>query len=127
MEYLRSSYGSASLERASQQVAACLARDELPDIPEDFEAFSRQDFQRRIRLHPDLAWSDACRAYALALATHASHAGRTDAEVEGELEIRWDTLPNPPVSAWPVARMLIHEAWRWLSQQDPDSAPRRNG
>lgn len=127
MEYLRSAYGNVSLERASQQVAACLASDDPPDIPENFEDFSRQDFQRRLRLHPDLAWNDACRAYALALATHASHAGRTDADVDGELEIRWDTLPTPPVAAWPLARVLIHESWRWLSQQTANTGAPRTG
>ncbi|WP_141455368.1 hypothetical protein [Pseudoxanthomonas sp. z9] len=116
MEYLRSPYGPASLERASQQVAACLVFDEPPDIPEDFEAFSREDFQRRIRLHPDLDWNDACRAYALGLATHASHAGRADSAADDDLEMQWDRLPSPPAAAWPVARMLIHETWRWLSR-----------
>ncbi|MGN6225071.1 hypothetical protein [Pseudoxanthomonas sp.] len=121
MEYLRSSHGAVSLERASQQVAASLARDDPPEISEDFEAFSRQDFQRRIRLHPDLAWNDACRAYALALATHASHGGRIDAEVDAELEMRWDLLPSPPNADWSVARGLILGAWRWLSQRDDPS------
>ncbi len=126
MEFRRP-HDSASLERASHQVAAGLACDDPPEIPKDFEAFGRQDYQRRIRLHPDLAWNDACRAYALALATHASHAGRTDVEADGELEMRWDTLLGAPAAAWPLARLLVHEAWRWLDQASGTEAePRRS-
>ena len=35
---------------------------------DEFAAFTAYDYGRRRRLHPDVAWEDACRAYAFAAA-----------------------------------------------------------
>ena len=36
---------------------------------DEFAAFTAYDYGRRRRLHPDVAWEDACRAYAFAAAS----------------------------------------------------------
>lgn len=80
-----------------------------------FAGFSVHDFQRRRRLHPDVAWEGACRAYALAAATHR-HVLRTP-EAEAQLEAAWERLRGEGGPDWPVARAMMREAWRWLDAQ----------
>lgn len=81
-----------------------------------FAAFTLYDYGRRRRLHPDVAWEDACRAYAFAAASHADHAGDLDRDTELELEDHWERLSGDAGPDWPVARTLLREAWRWLDE-----------
>jgi hypothetical protein len=81
-----------------------------------FAAFTLHDYGRRRRLHPDVAWEDACRAYAFAAASHADHAGQLDLDTELELEDHWERLRGDAGPEWPVTRTLLREAWRWLDE-----------
>jgi hypothetical protein len=81
-----------------------------------FTAFTAYDYGRRRRLHPDVAWEDACRAYAFAAASHADHAGQLDLDTELELEDHWERLRGDAGPDWPVARTLLRETWRWLDE-----------
>lgn len=81
-----------------------------------FAAFTAYDYGRRRRLHPDVAWEDACRAYAFAAASHVQHAGQLDLDTELELEDDWERLRGDSGPEWPVARTLLREAWRWLDE-----------
>ncbi len=72
------------------------------------------------RLHPDVAWEDACRAYAFAAASHAGHAGTLDLDTELQLEDHWDRLRGDGGPEWPVARTLLRETWRWLDEHGHD-------
>jgi hypothetical protein len=86
---------------------------------DEFAAFTAYDYGRRRRLHPDVDWEDACRAYAFAAAAHAEHAGALDLDTELRLEGQWDRLRGDAGPDWPVARTLLREAWRWLDEHDP--------
>lgn len=87
-----------------------------------FAAFSANDYRRRIRLHPDVAWEDACHAYALAAATYADHGGQLDLETEGALEAQWEAVRGESDLDWSIARTLLRETWRWMD----DHAGRRD-
>ncbi|SDR14549.1 hypothetical protein SAMN05428982_3327 [Pseudoxanthomonas sp. CF385] len=95
-----------------------------PERADDaFAAFTAHDYGRRRRLHPDVAWEDACRAYAFAAASHAEHGGEhLDLDTELELEDHWDRLRGDSGPEWPVARTLLREAWRWLDEHEPTPA-----
>lgn len=87
-----------------------------------FAAFTAHDYGRRRRLHPDVAWEDACRAYAFAAASHALHQGHLDLGTELELEDDWERLCGDAGPDWPVARTLLRETWRWLDEHAPAAA-----
>lgn len=88
-----------------------------PAVTHDaFAAFTVHDYGRRRRLHPDVAWEDACRAYAFAAASHADHDGQLDLDTELELETHWERLSGDSGPDWPVARTLLRETWRWLDE-----------
>ncbi len=91
-------------------------------VTDSFAAFTAHDYSRRRRLHPDVAWEDACRAYAFAAASHADHAGCLDLVTELELENHWERLRGDAGPDWPVTRTLLREAWRWLDEHGPDAA-----
>ena len=57
-----------------------------------FVAFTAHDYGRRRRLHPDVAWEDACRAYAFAAASHARHEGHLDLDTELALGPKFDRM-----------------------------------
>lgn len=84
---------------------------------DEFAAFSANDFRRRARLHPDVAWEDACHAYALAAATHPDLGGRLDLNTEMQLEAHWQHLRGDSDLEWTMARTLLRETWRWLDEQ----------
>lgn len=90
-----------------------------------FVAFTAHDYGRRRRLHPDVAWEDACRAYAFAAASHARHEGHLDLDTELALEDDWDRVRGDAGPVWPVARTLLREAWRWLDEHG-DAGTRRH-
>ncbi len=117
---------AGSLEQVTRRVSDCLAYEGMMSIPEDFEAFSMADHRRRSRLHPDLDWADACPAYALALATHDAYGGRLSLSVDDELEAQWDELRGGSTMDWPVARLIVREAWRWLAQREVAPEPMRH-
>lgn len=101
----------AQLEALTQPLHTTNTADP-PDA--GFTDFTAYDFGRRRRLHPDVAWSDACRAYALAAASYPCHGGHLDLQTEAQLEDMWDDLRGDAGPDWPVARTLLREAWRWL-------------
>lgn len=117
MDRARPLYRPALWELARRQVADCLADEDARAIPADFAAFGLADYRRRARLHPDIGWEDACPAYALALATHDAYDGRMDLSADDALEAQWEELRSVSSMPWPVARLLVREAWRWLSQR----------
>lgn len=97
--------------------AVRMASHAMPD-DDDFAAFSAHDYGRRRRLHPDVAWEDACRAYALAAASYADHDGKLDLDMELKLEDQWEHLRGDGGPDWPVVRTLLREAWRWLDARE---------
>jgi len=123
MQRLRPVRTSPSVRGTAQRLSDCLAYEGMMDIPDEFEAFSQADHRRRARLHPDLAWDDACPAYALALATHDAYQGRLSLSADDELEAQWDELRGASSMDWTVARVIVREAWRWLATQQDDVAP----
>jgi hypothetical protein len=122
MQRLRPDRSTPTIKRTAQRLSDCLAYDGMMDIPQDFEAFSRADHQRRARLRPQLAWQDACPAYALALATHDAYHGRLSLSADDELEAQWDELRGGSSMDWSVARVIVREAWRWLAAQQDEAA-----
>lgn len=126
MQRLRPVRSSPTIKSTAQRLSDCLAYDGMMAIPEDFEAFSHADHNRRARLRPDLAWQDACPAYALALATHDVYHGRLSLSADNELEAQWDELRGASNMDWTVARMIVREAWRWLAAQQEDATALRH-
>jgi hypothetical protein len=126
MQRLRPVRSNPSLKGTARRVMDCLAYDGMMEVPEDFEAFSQADHRRRARLRPDLAWADACPAYALALATHDAYSGRMSLSADDELEAQWDELRGGSHMEWPVARMIVREAWRWLAALQDDATALRH-
>lgn len=103
-------HAEAFLPRAHAHAAAFTDGQRV----DDFAAFSMHDYRRRIRLHPDVAWDDACQAYALAAATHPDYGGRLDLDAESRLEAHWEHLRGDSRLDWSIARTLLRETWRWL-------------
>ncbi len=93
---------------------------------DEFAAFMAYDYGRRRRLHPDVGWEAACRAYAFAAASYAEHAGALDLDTELRLEDHWDRLRGEAGPDWPVARTLLREAWHWLDEHGDTMAASRS-
>lgn len=121
MQRLRPVRTSPSLRGTAQRLTDCLAYEDMMDIPDEFEAFSKADHLRRARLRPQLAWEDACPAYALALATHDAYQGRLSLTADDELEAQWDDLRGASNMDWTVARVIVRETWRWLATQQDEA------
>lgn len=111
-----------SLKKSRGKVAQCGPFRDTAQASDDFEAFSAADYGRRVRLHPEVAWDDACSAYALALASYEAHDGTLDLTTEHELEVQWDELRGPAEVSWPVVRTMVREAWRWLDDHRPSQS-----
>lgn len=111
-----------SLKKSRGKVAQCGPFRDTAQASDDFEAFSAADYGRRVRLHPEVAWDDACSAYALALASYEAHEGTLDLTTEHELEVQWDELRGPAEVSWPVVRTMVREAWRWLDDHRPSQS-----
>lgn len=111
-----------SLKKSRGKVAQCSSFRDTAQASDDFEAFSAADYGRRVRLHPEVAWDDACSAYALALASYEAHDGTLDLTTEHELEAQWDELRGPAEVSWPVVRTMVREAWRWLDDHRPSQS-----
>lgn len=126
MQRLRPVRNTPSIKGAAQRLSDCLAYDGMMDIPDEFEAFSQADHRRRVRLHPELAWHDACPAYALALATHDAYHGRMSLSADDELEAQWEELRGNSSMDWTVARVIVREAWRWLASQQEEAVALRH-
>lgn len=114
-----------ALKKARGRVAQCIAFKDTAYASDDFEAFSAADYGRRVRLHPEVEWDDACSAYALALASYDTHDGMLDLSAENELEAQWEALRGPSEISWPVVRIIVREAWRWLDDHRA-AAPTRH-
>lgn len=126
MQRLRSVRPVSRFHGVAQRVSECLAYEDMMAIPAEYEAFSVTDHRRRIRLHPELSWEDTCPAYALALATHDAYHGRLGLGADDELEAQWDELRGGSAMDWPVARVIIREAWRWLGAQPAERSALRH-
>ncbi len=102
------------LRRAPVRVEDCLAYPSMFEVPEAFEVWSVADFQRRRARDSALMWVDACPAYALAMATHATYANCTDQDAEDELDAQWDELRGHSNLDWHRAREIVVDAWHAL-------------
>ena len=111
------------LRRAPVRVGDCLAYPSMFEVPETFEVWSVTDFQRRRARDSALMWIDACPAYALAMATHATYAHCTDQDAEDELDAQWDELRGHSNLDWHRAREIMVDAWRALDTLPLDAPP----
>lgn len=103
-----------ALRQAHQRAPA--PRPAWTDAAEDFASFTAGDYRRRLRLHPDVAWEDACRVYALAAATHPEYDGLLDLHGERRLQDQWQALQGEGGPDWTLARTMLRETWRWLDE-----------
>jgi hypothetical protein len=88
-------------------------------VPPAFDRFCRTHFASVRRLHPTLAWDDACPAYAIALAAHAALCVSFDEAQERLLERHWDRIRGESTLAWAQARPLIAAGCSALDRLDP--------
>jgi hypothetical protein len=97
--------------RASQQ--------SLLDVPPAYEQFCRSHFASVKRLHPELQWSDACFAYAVALSAHAVLCTALGEEHERRLEQAWPRLRGESRLEWQQAGRLVADGCSALERLDP--------
>ena len=100
-----------SVPRGSQQA--------LLDVPPAFEQFCRSHFASVKRLHPELEWSDACLAYAVALSAHAVLCDALDEDCERRLAEAWPVLRGDSRMEWRQARGLVADGCSALARLDP--------
>lgn len=105
------SLASGSEGRAPQQT--------LMDVPSAFDQFCHSHFASVRRLHPELAWEDACPAYAIAMTAHAALCVSLDEARENLLERHWDSVRGQSRLGWAQARPLIAAGCSALDRLDP--------
>jgi hypothetical protein len=93
-------------------------------VPPAFDRFCRTHFSSVRRLHPTLAWEDACPAYAIALSAHAALCVSFDEAQERLLERHWDRIRGDSTLPWAQARPLIAAGCSALDRLDPLSMHR---
>jgi hypothetical protein len=91
----------------------------LLDVPPAYEQFCRSHFASVKRLHPQLEWSDACLAYAVALSAHAVLCDALGEETERRLGEAWPRLRGESTLEWPQARGLVADGCSALARLDP--------
>lgn len=91
----------------------------LLDVPPAFEQFCRSHFASVKRLHPELEWSDACLAYAVALSAHAVLCDALDEDCERRLAQAWPVLRGDSRLEWRQARGLVADGCSALARLDP--------
>ena len=91
----------------------------LLDVPPAYEQFCRHHFASVKRLRPELEWSDACLAYALAISAHAVLCDALGEEQERRLGEAWPRLRGESRLEWPQARGLVADGCSALARHDP--------
>jgi hypothetical protein len=91
----------------------------LLDVPPAYEQFCRSHFASVKRLHPELEWSDACHAYAVALSAHAVLCTALGEEHELRLEQAWPRLRGESRLEWQQAGRLVADGCSALERLDP--------
>ena len=98
---------------------AGVGQQALLDVPPAFDQFCRSHFASVKRLHPDLEWSDACHAYAVALSAHAVLCDALDEDCEHRLAEHWSRLRGDSRLEWRQARGLVADGCSALARLDP--------
>jgi len=91
----------------------------LLDVPQDYEQFCRSHFASVRRLHPEVDWSDACPAYAVALSLHASLCDALDENREQLLAKHWHRIRGNSRLEWRSAATLVADGCSALARLDP--------
>jgi hypothetical protein len=91
----------------------------LLDVPPAYAAFCRSHFASVKRLHPELEWSEACLAYAVALSAHAVLCDGFGEEQEQRLEQAWPRIRGESTLEWRQARSLVADGCSALARLDP--------
>jgi hypothetical protein len=91
----------------------------LLEVPVAYDQFCRSHFASVQRLHPELAWEDACPAYAVALSAHAVLFDALDEEREAQLAANWLQLRGQSGLDWQQARSLVADGCSALARLDP--------
>ena len=108
---------SASAERPPSHLS-------FIDIPFAYDQFCRTHFTSVKRLHPEIAWDDACPAYAVALFAHALLCVELNAEREKLLEQHWPRICGQSTLVWQQARSFIADGCKALARLDPIAGSR---
>jgi hypothetical protein len=95
------------------------AQPALLDVPPAYEQFCRSHFASVKRLHPQLEWSGACLAYAVALSAHAVLCDALGEEHERRLAQAWPRLCGEAGLPWSQARGLVADGCSALARLDP--------
>lgn len=95
------------------------SQQSLMHIPPAYDLFCRTHFAAVRRVHPELAWEDACPAYAIALSAHAALCVALDEAFEKKLELDWDRVRGQSGLSWTQARPLIADGCSALDRLDP--------
>ena len=95
------------------------AQPALLDVPPAYEQFCRSHFASVKRLHPEMEWSAACHAYAVALSAHAVLCDALGDEQERRLAQAWPRLSGDAGLAWTQARALVADGCSALARLDP--------
>jgi hypothetical protein len=103
----------------SQPTAPRISLQSLLDVPPAYEQFCRSHFATVKRLHPELQWSDACFAYAVALSAHAVLCTAIDEEHERRLAQAWPRLRGESRLEWQQASRLVADGCSALARLDP--------
>jgi hypothetical protein len=91
----------------------------LLDVPAAYEQFCRSHFASVKRLHPDLQWSEACFAYAVALSAHAVLCTAIGEEHERQLAKAWPRVRGESRLEWQQASRLVADGCSALARLDP--------
>jgi hypothetical protein len=91
----------------------------LLDVPPAYEQFCRSHFASVKRLHPEIEWSDACHAYAIALSAHATLRDALDEHCERRLAENGPRLRGESLLDWRQARGLVADGCSALARLDP--------
>ena len=91
----------------------------LLDVPPAYEQFCRSHFASVRRLHPEMAWDDACPAYAVALSLHAGLCDALDETRERLLAKHWESIRGHSRLSWKQAATLVADGCSALARLDP--------
>ena len=91
----------------------------LLEVPPAYDQFCRSHFASVRRLHPDMSWTDACPAYAVALSLHASLCDALDDARERALAMHWDRIRGGSRLEWKRAATLVADGCSALARLDP--------
>jgi len=98
---------------------AAVEQQALLDVPPAYDQFCRSHFTSVRRLHPEIDWSDACPAYAVALSLHASLCDSLDETREKLLGEHWPRIRGASRLDWKQAAKLVADGCSALTRLDP--------